>query len=260
MTPEELQELCALYVLGTLSPEEAATIEARLQAGDPEVIREVRVFRQVIGILPHALPSVAPSPAVRMRLMARVQASLAETDGVPEMASLRSFLVWLGRPFVWFPATVMILLILTLIWLTYDLRQQVVMLEAEVRQLRQAASERERLFALLAMPEVKIVSLAGTEHAPAAGARLLWDTQRGEWTVILHDLPRLLAEKTYQLWLLTAQGALPSGTFQPDPRQQGIIQATLPAGHTDIAGAAVSIEPEGGVVQPTENIVLVGQF
>jgi hypothetical protein len=179
---------------------------------------------------------------------------------MPEMVSPRSFLAWLGRPFVWFPATVMILLILTLSWLTYDLRQQVVMLEAEVRQLRQAASERERLFALLAVPEVKIVSLAGTEHAPAAGARLLWDTQRGEWTVILHDLPRLPAEKTYQLWLLTAQGALPSGTFQPDPRQRGIIQATLPAGHTDIAGAAVSIEPEGGVVQPTGNIILVGQF
>ncbi len=260
MTPEELQELCALYVLGALSPQEAAIIEARLQAGDPEVIQEVQAFRQVVGVLPHALPPVAPGPAIRARLMARVQASLAETDGVPEMAPPRRFLAWWGRPVVWFPATVMILLVLTLGWLTYDLRQQVVMLEAEVRQLRQAASERERLFALLTVPEVKIVSLAGTEHAPAAGARLLWDTRRGEWTVISRDLPPLPAEKTYQLWLLTAQGAVPSGTFQPDPRQRGIIQATLPAGHTDIAGAAVSIEPAGGVAQPTGNIVLVGQF
>jgi anti-sigma-K factor RskA len=154
----------------------------------------------------------------------------------------------------------MVLLILMLGWLTYDLRQQVVMLEAEVRQLRQAANERERLFALLTVPEVRIVSLAGTEHAPTAGARLLWDTRRGEWTVLSHDLPPLPAEKTYQLWFLTAQGAMPSGTFEPDPRQRGIIQATLPAGHTDIAGAAVSVEPEGGVAQPTGNLVLVGQF
>jgi anti-sigma-K factor RskA len=154
----------------------------------------------------------------------------------------------------------MILLILTLGWLTYDLRQQVVRLEAEVRQLRHAASERERLLALLTVPDVKMVSLAATEHAPAAGARLLWDTQRGEWTVITHDLPPLPAEKTYQLWFLTGQGAVPSETFQPDPGQRGIIHATLPAGRTDIAGAAVSIEPEGGVAQPTGNIVLVAQF
>ena len=260
MTPEELQELCALYVLGTLSPQEAATIETRLQAGDPEVVREVHAFRAVVDLLPHALPPVAPNPAVRARLMTRLQDSLAATHGVHEATAPRSFFAWLARPLVWFPATVMVLLVCLLGWLTYDLRHQVIVLEAEVRQLRQAASERERLFALLTVPEIKIVTLAGTEHAPGAGARLLWDTQRGEWTVILHDLPTLPAKKTYQLWFLTAAGALPSGTFHPDFRQRGIIQATLPPEGPDIAGAAVSIEPEGGVTQPTGNIVLVGKL
>jgi hypothetical protein len=83
---------------------------------------------------------------------------------------------------------------------------------------------------------------------------------RHEWTVMAHDLPALSARQTYQLWFLTAAGALPSNTFRPDWRQRGMIQGSLPPGRFDIAGAAVSIEPEGGVTQPTGNIVLVGKF
>ena len=71
MTPEELQELCALYVLGALEPQDAATLEARLQAGDPDIVREVAACRRMVELLPHALPSRPPHPAVRARLMAR---------------------------------------------------------------------------------------------------------------------------------------------------------------------------------------------
>ncbi len=55
MTPEELQEICALYVLGALEPQEAAALEARLQAGEPDVVRTITELRDVVQVLPHAL-------------------------------------------------------------------------------------------------------------------------------------------------------------------------------------------------------------
>jgi anti-sigma-K factor RskA len=152
------------------------------------------------------------------------------------------------------------LLVLICGWLVYDFRLQVTNLETEVQQLQGVAGEHERLLALLTLPDVKIVTLAGTEHAPQAGARLLWDTKREEWTVISHDLPPLLPGKVYQLWFLTSGGPIPSGTFQPASNRWGIIQAKLPHSRADIAGAAVSLEPAGGVLQPTGNIVLAGKF
>jgi hypothetical protein len=161
---------------------------------------------------------------------------------------------------VWLPAAVMLVLVCTLGWLAYDLRQQVRMLQAEVQQLQRAAGERERLLALLTGPQVQIVTLAGTAHPPDAGGRLLWDTQRGEWFVVSHDLPALPVAKTYQLWFLTAAGALPSRAFHPDAQQWAILQVHLPPGHSDIVGAAVSVEPQGGGAQPTGNIVLVGKL
>jgi anti-sigma-K factor RskA len=259
MTSEELQELCSLYVLGALEPQEAAAIEARLQAGDPDAVREVTVLREVVALLPYALPPVPPDPAVRTRLMTQLQAALPTSQAQRTRAPRRSF-GWLRVLPVWLPTAVAALLVLLFGWLVYGLRLQVTNLETEVQQLRGVAGEHERLLALLALPDVKIVTLAGTEHAPRAGARLLWDAKREEWTVISHDLPSLPPGKTYQLWFLTSEGAIPSGTFQPDPHSRGIIQTKLPPGRADIAGAAVSLEPAGGVLQPTGNIVLAGNF
>src|SRR5262249_38429301 len=137
---------------------------------------------------------------------------------------------------------------------------QVTALKTEVQQLRGVAGEHARLLALLSLSDVQIVTLAGTEHAPKAGARLLWDTKHEEGTVISHDLPLLPPGKVYQLWFLTSGAPIPSGTFQPDSHRWGIIQANLPPGRADIAGAPVSLEPVGGVLQPTGNIVLAGKF
>jgi anti-sigma-K factor RskA len=260
MTPEELQELCALYVLGALEPQEAGAIEARLQAGDPDAVREVTALREVVALLPYALPPVPPDPAVRAHLMTQIQTTLPMAQ-VQRTRTARRSSGWLRALPVWLPTTVAAMLVLISGWLVYDLRLQVTTLETEVQQLRGVAGEHERLLALLTVPEVKIVTLAGTEHAPKAGARVLWDAQREEWTVISHDLPPLPLGKAYQLWFLPSSGApIPAGTFQPDSHSRGIIQAKLPPRRTDIAGAAVSLEPAGGVLQPTGNLVLAGKF
>lgn len=275
MTPEELQELCALYVLGTLEPHAAADLEARLRAGDPDVMREVRVFRDVADLLPYGLTPLAPDPTVRAQLMARIHSPLPEATQVPRpITTSRGFLARFRTPLFWLPTAAAALLALILGRSVYDLRQQVAGLEgqlqqlhstaagmqAHLQQLRGVAGDHERLLALLTSPTVRIVTLTGTEHAPEAGARLLWDTQRGAWTVIAHNLPTLPAGKAYQLWLLTAGAPIPSGTFHLDLQRRGIIQTQLPPGQGNIAGAAVSLEPEGGVPQPTGQIVLATKF
>jgi anti-sigma-K factor RskA len=260
MTPEELQELCALYALGVLEPHAAADLEARLHAGDPEVVLAVQACRDVVELLPYTLTPVPPAPAVRARLMARLHAAMPEERQGLQTTTSRGLLARFRTPLLWLPTAAAALLALLLGWSVYHLQGQVADLEARLQQLRSVAGDHARLLALLTSPTVRIVSLPGTEHAPDAGARLLWDTQRGEWTVLAHNLPTLPAGKVYQLWLLTAGAPIPSGTFHLDPQRRGLIQAKLPPGREPIAGAAVSLEPEGGVPQPTGQIVLATKF
>jgi anti-sigma-K factor RskA len=252
MTPEELQELCALYVLGALDAAEATSLAARLRAGDADVVREVTAVREIVEHLPYALQPVVPDPAVRARLMQRIQDSAPTV--VPPARWQRRHRLWL-----WLPRVAAAILILSLSWMVYDARRQVSGLEAEIQRLHSTAAERQHLLLLLASPQVTIVSLTGSAHAPQAGARVLWDTQRREWTVITRNLPPLPPGKAYQLWFLTPGAPQPSRTFHPQ-NGYGMIQVPLPPEQTRVAGAAVSVEPEQGVAQPTGDIVLVGTF
>src|SRR5262245_2707523 len=97
MTPEELQELCALYVLGALDAAEATSLEARLRAGDAEVVHEVTMLREIVEHLPYALPPVVPDPAVRARLMRRIQDSSATVAPPARGRRRQRFWLWLPR-------------------------------------------------------------------------------------------------------------------------------------------------------------------
>jgi anti-sigma-K factor RskA len=260
MTPEELQELCALYVLGALEPQEAASIENRLQTEDPEVVRTVAELRDVVNLLPYALPQVPPDPRVRARLLEQLQISGREERRRQDKRALWRLSAWFHRPLVWAPAAAATVLALVFGWQVHNLRLQIADLQAEVRRLRDTAEERERLVALLTTPSVTSIVLSGTEHAPNARARVLWQPHRGELTVVTYGLPPLPPGKAYQLWGLTAGKPLPFDTFHSDSHGVGTIQARLRPGQVILSGAAVSLEPEAGVPQPTGQIVLLGTF
>ena len=73
------------------------------------------------------------------------------------------------------------------------------------------------------------------------------------------NLAALPAGKTYQLWLIPTEGKpISAGVFNPDAQGAGtILLPPLPEGVVAKA-FAVTVEPSGGVPQPTGPIVLVG--
>lgn len=75
MPSEELQLLIAGYVLGDLSPEEAATFEQAL-AQDPTIAAEVSQFQQALEAA-YAPPELAPPPDLRSRLLTNAPATIS---------------------------------------------------------------------------------------------------------------------------------------------------------------------------------------
>lgn len=74
MPTDEVLELAALYALGALSAEEAATFEAHLAEGCPTCENEANAFATILGHLGYGVLPVTPRAEVRSRLLNRVRA------------------------------------------------------------------------------------------------------------------------------------------------------------------------------------------
>ena len=90
-TPDDVQALAALYAAGALSPDEMLAVEARLEAGEADLVAAVAQFDGVVTQMADGAPAVEPDPGVKAALMARIGAQApaapAETSFTVSRAS-----------------------------------------------------------------------------------------------------------------------------------------------------------------------------
>jgi len=114
-----------------------------------------------------------------------------------------------------------------------------------------------KLAGVLRASDVVFYALAGSGGAANAHARA-YVTHKNGMVFAAEGLPALPAGKVYQLWVIVASKAVSVGTFSPDAN--GRVQAVMPT--PDIAAmpgtVAVTLEPTGGLPQPSTTPILVG--
>lgn len=148
LPPERLQELAAGYVLGNLAPEEAEQFQQLLKS-NPELAAEVDSLQEVLGLMPYALPEVAPPQSVRSAILETALASAKPTTTTSK--SKRSPWLWSGI------AASAAALLATVIGLdNYRLRQQLELVKAELVQ-------QQEMIATFQQPNNLLVSLEGSE-------------------------------------------------------------------------------------------------
>jgi len=261
MTHEELKEHWGLYVLEALSAGERREQEAHLAAGCPECQREVRALREALDLLPYASPLAEPDPAVRARLLQRVRAK-AQAEPVPGPARSEPLApaAWWRRwaPAGWALAAAGVALAILLGWNLREAKRELAALETERAQLEIQLARQQGIIEALRSPEVRIVSLARYQDAPPAVGRIFWFTAPNVWEFRVYRLPPAPAGKTYQLWFITKDAKISGGTFQTTEAGEGALRVPVPPQAEKVTAAAVTLEPEGGVPQPTGPIYLFG--
>ncbi|HEX9942461.1 MAG TPA: anti-sigma factor, partial [Thermoanaerobaculia bacterium] len=111
---------------------------------------------------------------------------------------------------------------------------------------------------VLAAPGVQSVVLAGLGPATGAAGHTYVNPQTRDALFYAFNLPPLAPEKTYQLWFIAGGKPVSAGTFSVDPRGTGSLRVERVVDAKDIQAWAVTVEPRGGVPQPTGEMVLKG--
>ncbi|MEP0874180.1 anti-sigma factor [Trichocoleus desertorum AS-A10] len=187
---EELQLLIAGYVLGDLSPEEAAEFERLLQQ-DPVIAQEVAQMQNALETS-YASREVTPPSHLRSAILEKAQVAGAEMNTQPAFRSRRT-LSW--RSGLEVAAAV---LIVALGINNYRLSQA----------LQTSQAETQRYAALTYV-------LDATESNSQAAATVVVNPNTLEATITVKNLPPLPPGKVYALWTVLT----PNAPFTTDQKQ-----------------------------------------
>ncbi|GLY48957.1 anti-sigma factor [Lentzea sp. NBRC 102530] len=226
-TSADLHTLTGAYAVNALSDTERAAFEAHL-GGCGSCSQEVAELAATAARLGAAVES-PPPPQLRARVLAAAAETRQVSPHVPKIADRRR-LRWAGGLLA--AACLAAVVVVTV--------QNVE--TSDERRLAQLSSEYSRFSDLLSTPDAKLIS--GTAPNGATGTAVV-SASRDEALFLAKNLPQPADGKTYQLWLIGADGERSAGL---------VVPGSGPSVVTGLAGTervALTVEPAGGSEKPT---------
>jgi anti-sigma-K factor RskA len=254
------EELLPAYALGALDGEDLREMEAHLATGCAECRRQLDLWQGDLEELAASVEPVAPSDMARRRVQ-KLAGTAAPAPSIPSRVSR-----W--------PAILAAASLLVAVWSGWRqarlgeelerlgaerdrLAQQVSGLDQQLGLARAEADRMAESLAIITSPGSRAIVLAGLGPSPNAKGHTFVNPERGKAVFYAFDLPALTPDKTYQLWWIEGGKPVSAGVFNVDQRGTGSVQVErAPQGATD--AWAVTVEPAGGVPQPTGEMVLTG--
>ncbi|MBI4491421.1 MAG: anti-sigma factor [Chloroflexi bacterium] len=256
MTCAEAGELIPALALDALDEDEGRELDRHL-ARCRSCRAELTAFRETAGHLATAVPMATPSPDLRRRTLTVAAAS----DRSSALARVRAW--WPSWPTVGarlssaIAAAALVLSLGTTLWAAsaqVSLDRQM----AENRLLAEQLASRDQLLASLLTPGAEVRELRAEATAPGAQAVLLVNRQSRGAVLSASGLPRLPADRVYQLWLIQDGQRTSGGIFTTDARGGSRLEVFAPQPLGAYSGFGVTIEPSGGSPGPTGARVLAG--
>ncbi len=248
MTPQDLRDLCQLYALGVLDGEELTEMEQLLREDGEAVRQAMRDAVIANATIASLAPQMEPPKRLKKKLLSAIGAGTAET----------------GWNWMW--AAVSTMLVIGLVWTMLDNSRKTTEL-ADARKaaddtriaLTRTRADLTRVNAALRFldePETRLVGFGKGEPTPPRGN--VFVNSKSGVLLVAANMPQLTGGKTYQLWVIPKGGKpVPAGVFQSDASGTAVY---LMAGAVDMrstGAVAVTVEPDGGSLQPTSTPIIV---
>ena len=211
-------------------------------------------FQSVVELFPEALDEQAAPSNLKERILSQARVDLESRDvRAPEMVT-QARESTRGWGLLAFARPVPVLIAAVLVLIVTGLAAWNVVLQVRVDDQVDISREEQRL--LKALSEgAPVSSLSGTESAPDASATLVEALGVNEVFLLVRNLPSLPDDQEYQVWNI--MGGVPTsvGTFNVVSEGDEIVTLTADLSGADAVG--ISVEPKGGSLSPTGDIVLL---
>ena len=260
MDTERFKELCALYVTNMLDDVELREFLAVMETNDPKFVKIFDSLKNLTQIIPLSAESVEPSSHIRGNVLESIQKFYPSPK--------HSFLDRLFPPFGFLTpqfifGTVLLLIfgICSLIYQNYNTSLLLHQKENQLAELSTKLLKDEAVLQVLAAKNVALVVMNGTEVNTSGFGKILWDQDKSTAILQVSNLPPTSPDKDYQLWIIKDNKPVSNGVFSISLEHRDSyfkITSLVESNSKFINAFAVTLEPKGGVPQPTGKMFLLG--
>jgi len=275
ITKEQFEELCAAYAIGALEADREAALFGALEDGGEEF---QKIFSESVGVsymVNQAVTRHTPSPLVKRDLFKKIFKGTKQSFSFSQLFDKIAITLGFGNPR--FGLVVSLLLVVVAIEVTVyayvmdeeinTRDEQIAYFQAKLQQQQQLllvqneVELQREILTVLQSPKLEIVIMSGQQINPAGYGKIMWDPERKAAIIQISKLPAAPSDKDYQLWYLDkAKTPVSAGIFNVEKENESyfkVTQISVPD-KNEISAFAVTIEPKGGVPQPTGAMYLLG--
>jgi hypothetical protein len=252
-----------LHALQALTAEESAAVQAH--------VAECELCRAELAAATGDLALVAlsaeqqPLPeGARDRFLVRIAEDAKQEEAQPRIAKVIPInRASVGRVSVWAPRVAVAALLIIAAGLSVEIMHLDMRLRRETAVLRSLAEKNAKAQAVveaLTAPSAQRVLLTSIKTPPSPSGRAVYLPSTGALVFQGNNLASLPADKTYELWVIPANGSapIPAGLFRPDATgNASVVLPDLPKG-VPAKAFGVTVEKASGSDTPTAPILLAG--
>jgi anti-sigma-K factor RskA len=271
---EKFEELSSAYVLDALDIADRREFEKMFAQASDEQKKFSAALSNIAQYLPASVEFVEPPPEIKERLLARVRIlSLTPEEGV--LGKIARSVGFANPPFALGVAFALVLLVVGLSVYSWFLQQTVELNKHDLASTHQTLADqqqrlvklqnelakKEELLQILQAPKIEIVFMNGLQVNPAGYGKIIWDPEKKTAILQISNLPPVPSDKDYQLWVIKDNKPTSAGVFTVNDPSKEIFFKISQLVETDkksISAFAITLEPKGGVPQPTGQMYLLG--
>lgn len=276
---EKFEELCAGYVLQALSEDERKEFEQRLADATEEQQRLYQELQSIANQLAFTVEKSEPSGSLKERLMAQVR----EESGEEEQISSTSIstideesakekedeATFNWATFSAAASFALLIVSLSLLFYSFNLSSEINDKEsviadqqAEITALENELRQKEEMLTILESRDVDMVLMSGLEVNPEGYGKIIWNTENRQALLQVSNLPTVPTDKDYQLWIIRNNEPVSAGVFAVNDPSDNFFKIEKMADTEENSGNAfaVTMEPKGGMPQPTGDMYLLGNM
>ncbi|HEX9286014.1 MAG TPA: anti-sigma factor [Thermoanaerobaculia bacterium] len=252
MHSERHEELVSLAALGLPLEDDAAEYARLLEERCPVCEGLLPELRLAASGLAATVPPLRPRSSLRDDLLASLGPARRRASRPAPIA---------GWAFAAAAAVLFVMIALddaSLRRQREGLRAQNSQLARAVESSRSEIARRDLSARVLESDDVRLLFLGGKGPQPNARAKVFWSERAKRGVLVAGSLAPLPPDRQYQLWVFVDGKPVDAGVFDADLSGRALFESKDLAAIWTAENFAVTVEPRGGLPQPSGPIVLLG--